>query len=121
MLAYAPSVRGGRVRERSPGAGNHAWRRVLEHCGMSRLVVLAPGGVVTGRGTPGADVRLQRVQGPGPDVLEAGPVFVTRVRPDGTWRVEGLDTGRYALPGGLVDVREGRTVSAPAGTSNEPR
>lgn len=112
FAAYAPTTRGGPVRERSPGAGNVAWRRLREHCGQSATVVLPVGGVLLGRGTPGADVRVQRVRGSSREVPELGPVFVTRVRPDGTWRVEGLDTGRYLLPGGrTVDVREGGTFS----------
>jgi hypothetical protein len=112
VAAYAPTVRGGVVRERSPGAGNYAWRRIALPCGRRVDVVLPPGGAVVGRGTPGEDVRLERARGGTTEVLPAGPVFVTRVRPDGTWRVEGLDTGRYRLPsGGVVDVREGATVT----------
>jgi hypothetical protein len=112
FAAYAPSTRGGPVRERSPGAGNVAWRRLREHCGQRATVVLPVGGVLTGRATPGADVRVQRVRGSSREVPAVGPVFVTRVRPDGTWRIEGLDTGRYLLPGGrTVDVREGGTFS----------
>jgi hypothetical protein len=114
VAAYAPTVRGGVVRERSPGAGNYAWRHVRATCGQRLEVVLPPGGVVLGRGRPGTDLRLERVRGGTTDVLPAGPVFVTRVLPDGSWRVEGLDTGRYRLPTGkLVDVREGATVTAP--------
>jgi hypothetical protein len=114
LAPYAPATRGGLVRERSPGAGNHAWRRVREHCGDSVRVVMPAGAVVTGRGTPGQDVRVQRLRGTSTEVPAVGPVFVTRVLPDGSWRIEGLDTGRYLLPSGrMVDVREGRTFRAP--------
>jgi hypothetical protein len=114
VAAYAPTVRGGAVRERSPGAGNYAWRHVRPTCGQPLDIVLPAGGVVVGRGRAGSDVRLERVKGGTTEVLPAGPVFVTRVLPDGTWRVEGLDTGRYRLPAGtLIDVREGATVTAP--------
>ncbi|HVE73567.1 MAG TPA: hypothetical protein VNA30_00530 [Mycobacteriales bacterium] len=114
LAAYAPTTRGGAVRERSPGVGNHAWRRVAIDCGAFVRVVLPTGAVVLGRGTPGADVRLERARGRSTDVLPVGPVFVTRVRPDGTWRMEGLDTGRYRLSDGrVVDAREGRALPAP--------
>ena len=112
LAAYAPTTRAGVVRERSPGAGNHAWRRLPEHCGESVRTVLPVGAALTGHGRPGQDIRVQRVRGGTEQVDPLGPVFVTRVQPDGSWRVEGLDTGRYLLAGGrTVDVREGQTYA----------
>lgn len=111
LASYAPTTRGGPVRERSPGAGNHAWRRVREHCGESVRVVMPVGAVLTGRGRPSTDVLVQRVRGSSTEVAAVGPVFVTRVGADGTWRIEGLDTGRYRLANGrVVDLREGSTT-----------
>ena len=115
LAAYAPTLHDGPVRERSPGAGNYGWRHIVQPCGRVLSVVLAPGGVVTGHGRPGADVRLERLVG-ATGVLPgaAGPVFVTRVRPDGTWRMEGLDTGAYRLAGKqIVHVHQGRATAAP--------
>jgi hypothetical protein len=114
LAPYAPSTRDGRTRERSPGAADVAWRRVdtVGSCGERVRIVLGPGGAVEGRVTadrPARDVRLLRVQGAGPEVLPEGPAFATRVRADGSWRIEGLDTGRYLVEGTdrLVDVRAG--------------
>lgn len=120
LAPYAPSAPSAAVVERSPGAGNLAWRRlvVAEDCGGVVRVALLQGGVVEGTvpGSTGpAEVRLLRLPGtatePGPGSL----VFATRVGEDGRWRIEGLDTGRYRLghTGQLVDVGVGRTVTLP--------
>jgi hypothetical protein len=61
-------------------------------------------------------VRLERLQGATGELLPgaASPVFVTRVRPDGTWRMEGLDTGAYRVDGKrFVHVHQGSTTVAP--------
>lgn len=111
LAPYAPTTRDAPARERSPGAGNYAWRRVPKRCGERIELVLPQGAVLRGEGEPGEDVRVERVQGSSRTVLPEGPVFVTRVRADRTWVVEGLDTGRYRLPSGtMVDLREGETV-----------
>ncbi|MCW2778676.1 MAG: hypothetical protein JWN17_2401 [Frankiales bacterium] len=113
LAPYAPSAVGAPVTERAPGAGDHAWRRVRGRCGGRTDVVLAAGAVVTGRGTPGTDVHLARVRNGTAEVAPGGPVFTSRVLPDGTWRVDGLDTGRYRLDDGrLVDAKQGRTTTA---------
>jgi hypothetical protein len=112
LSAYAPTTRDGDVRERSPGAGNYAWRRMPERCGELLETVAPEGAVAQGLGTPGQDVRLARVQGDTTAVLPVGPVFVTRVSADGSWRIEGLDTGRYRVDErSIVDLREGQTVT----------
>jgi hypothetical protein len=109
FAAYAPTTRDGVVRERSPGAGNYAWRRLPQNCGQQERVVLQPGGVLVGVARPGTDVRAKRIIGVTDLVSELGPVFVARVGADGSWRIDGLDTGRYLLPNGrAVDVKEGR-------------
>lgn len=111
LAPYAPTTKNGPVRERSPGAGNYGWRRVPERCGERVELVLREGAVLRGEGRPGEDVRVERVQGQTRNVLPQGPVFVTRVREDATWAIEGLDTGRYRLPSGtVVDLREGQSV-----------
>lgn len=116
LAGYAPSALDEPVRERSPGAVDAAWRQVRarDRCGERVDVVLPPGGAVEGRGRPGEDLLLRRAVGATSQVLARGPVFATRVRPDGSWRVEGLDTGRYLLPDGTpVDVRQGATTRSP--------
>lgn len=116
LAAYAPSARGAAVRERSPGPVDVAWRRLptAGRCGERLEVVLPPGGAVEGTGAPGSDVLLQRARGTSAEVLPLGPVFATRVPPDGGWRVEGLDTGRYLTADGTaVDVVQGRTARLP--------
>ncbi len=115
LAAYAPARDDAPVAERSPGVADVAWRQVpaAGRCGQRVDVVLAPGGAVEGRAEPGVDVLLRRAVGGSGRVLPRGPVFATRVRDDGTWRVEGLDTGRYLLDGRAVDVREGATTSLP--------
>lgn len=116
LAPYAPATRDAAARERSPGAADVAWRRVPAQgrCGERLALRLGPGGAVAGRGQPGAEVRVARTAGATGLVRPDGPVFATRVGPDGTWRVEGLDTGRYLLPdGALVDVREGATTRVP--------
>jgi hypothetical protein len=117
LAPYAPAAVGAAVTERSPGAGNVAWRRLATAtaCGTVLPVRLVPGGAVEGSSVPAGveEVRLVRLPGaalaPGPQSL----VFVTRVRADGSWRVEGLDTGRYRVEhsGRLVDVTAGRAVA----------
>ncbi|MCU1693444.1 MAG: hypothetical protein JWM64_2535, partial [Frankiales bacterium] len=112
LAPYAPSPDAGPVVERSPGVADVAWRQVraVGRCGERVDVVLVPGGAVEGAGRPGEQVLLRRAVGATDRVLPRGPVFATRVRADGRWRVEGLDTGRYLLDGRPVDVREGRTT-----------
>ncbi len=119
VASYAPSPVGGEVFERSPGVGNYGWQRVntAALCGQVVTVRLLTGGAVEGRLDPipvARMVRLTRLPGgattPGPGSL----VFVARLAPDGSFRVEGLDTGRYRVEetGELLDVGVGRTVTA---------
>jgi hypothetical protein len=119
FAAYAPSAPTSRTFERSPGAGNHAWRRVLTHdaCGRIVDVRMPPGGVIVGHVTDpakrGSLVRAMRVSGGGTDPAPGGPDFAGLVQPDGTVRIEGLDKGRYLIEGSrglVIDVREGQTV-----------
>ncbi len=119
LASYVPSRRDDPILERSPGAADVAWRRLptATACGTVVSVVLPPGGVVEGRvavDLAGQDVRLVRLVDAGPQSRPEGPVFASRVRADGTWRVDGLDTGRYRVQSTgvgpadeLVDVREG--------------
>jgi hypothetical protein len=119
FAAYAPSTPAGRTFERSPGAGNHAWRRIAAHDACGRLVdVRMPtGGVIVGHTTDpaklGTVVRAMRVSAGGTDPAPAGPDFAGLVQPDGTLRIEGLDKGRYLIEGSaglVVDVTEGTTI-----------
>jgi hypothetical protein len=119
FAAYAPSTPSGRIFERSPGAGNHAWRRIAAHDACGRLVdVRMPtGGVIVGVTTDpakrGTVVRAMRVSAGGMEAAPAGPDFAGLVQPDGTVRIEGLDKGRYLIegfPGLVVDVTEGKTA-----------
>jgi hypothetical protein len=119
FAAYAPSTPTGRTFERSPGAGNHAWRRVaaVEVCGRLLDVRMPAGGVIVGRTTDpakrGAVVRALRVSAGGTQPAPGGPDFAGLVQPDGTLRIEGLDRGRYLIEGSaglVVDVTEGKTV-----------
>jgi hypothetical protein len=119
FAAYAPSTPSGRTFERSPGAGNHAWRRIAAHDACGRLVDirLPAGGVIIGHTTDpakrGTIVRAMRVSAGGTAPAPDGPDFAGLVQPDGTVRIEGLDKGRYLIegsPGLVVDVTEGKTV-----------
>jgi hypothetical protein len=119
FAAYAPSTPTSRTFERSPGAGNHAWRRVASAnaCGRVLDIRMPAGGVITGH-TPdlakrGTLVRAMRVAGGGIEPAVAGPDFAGLVQSDGSLRIEGLDTGRYLIegrPGFVVDVTEGKTI-----------
>jgi hypothetical protein len=119
FAAYAPSTPTGRTFEHSPGAGNHAWRRVAAHnaCGRVVDVGMPAGGVIVGHSDDptrrGTVVRAMRVSAGGTTPAPAGPDFAGVVQADGTVRIEGLDKGRYVIegsPGLVVDVTEGRTV-----------
>ena len=120
FAAYAPTTPTARVFERSPGAGNHAWRRLATHNACGRLVdVRMPaGGVIVARTADptrrGTVLRAMRVSAGGTQAAAAGPDFAGLVQPDGTLRIEGLDTGRYLIEGSglVVDVVEGRTATA---------
>jgi hypothetical protein len=119
FAAYAPSTPSGRTFERSPGAGNHAWRRIATHdaCGRIVDVRMPTGGVITAHtddpAKRGTLVRAMRVSGGGTDPAAGGPDFAGLVQADGSLRIEGLDTGRYLIegrPGFVVDVTEGQTI-----------
>jgi hypothetical protein len=119
FAAYAPSTPTSRTFERSPGAGNHAWRRIPAHdaCGRIVDVRMPAGGVITGHTSDpakrGTLVRAMRVSGGGTEPAAGGPDFAGLVQPDGSLRIEGLDTGRYLIegrPGFVVDVTEGKTI-----------
>jgi hypothetical protein len=121
FAAYAPSTPVGRTFERSPGAGNHAWRRVAtqDACGRVVDVRMPTGGVIVGHaGDPGTVVRAMRVAAGGTVPAPAGPDFAGLVQGDGTVRIEGLDRGRYVIegsPGLVVDVTEGATTDVQLG------
>jgi hypothetical protein len=119
FAAYAPSTPASRTLERSPGAGNHAWRRVATHnaCGRIVDIRMAAGGVITGHTNDpskrGTLVRAMRVSGGSVQPAPGGPDFAGIVQADGTLRIVGLDTGRYLIdgrPGFVVDVTEGKTI-----------
>jgi hypothetical protein len=119
FAAYAPSTPTSRTFERSPGAGNHAWRRIPAHdaCGRIVDVRMPAGGVITGHTSDpakrGTLVRAMRVSGGGTEPAAGGPDFAGLVQPDGSLRIEGLDTGRYLIegrPGFVIDVTEGKTI-----------
>jgi hypothetical protein len=119
FAGYAPSTPAGRTFERSPGAGNHAWRRIAAHnaCGRIVDVGMPPGGVIVAHTTDpakrGTLLRAMRVSAGGTQPAAAGPDFAALVQADGTVRIEGLDTGRYLIegnPGLVVDVTEGKTI-----------
>jgi hypothetical protein len=119
FASYAPSTPAGRTFERSPGAGNHAWRRIAARTASGRVldVRMPAGGVIVGHTNDpakrGTAVRAMRVSAGGTQPALGGPDFAALVQPDGTFRIEGLDRGRYLIegsPGLIVDVTEGRTV-----------
>jgi hypothetical protein len=79
FAAYAPTTPTSTNLERSPGAGNHAWRRVaaVAACGRVLDIRMSPGGVIVGRTSDptrrGTVVRAMRVSAGGTRPAPAGP------------------------------------------------
>jgi hypothetical protein len=124
--AFGPNVWSGstaRPVEDSPGVGNYAFRdRPTGDCGSRISVVMPAGGVVEGHADadPGRQVWLSRVTQHGEYADGTGRFggFTATVRPDGTYRIEGLATGQYSIDSSyegfpdeatFVDVHEGKT------------
>lgn len=116
---FSPGAR--RDAEPSPGLGNYAFRTLSAGlCGRRVAVTLPTGGVVEGRADAraGQTVVLSRVVGGNDaDGTKRFGAFETTVREDGTYRIEGLATGRYSIESSyegfpdeatFVDVHEGR-------------
>ncbi|MCA1722324.1 MAG: carboxypeptidase-like regulatory domain-containing protein [Actinobacteria bacterium] len=129
-LVFAPYAFAGRAPARepesSPGIGNLAYRTRDTHaaCGRTVDVTMPAGGVVEGTADaePGAVVALSRVVGGSRNDADGTARygwFTTTVRPDRTYRITGLATGRYSIETSydgfpdeatFLDVHEGRTT-----------